>query len=78
MNPFEISKEPVYYRWIDGAVVLIIGVVLGILISQGIAFTGMETTTTTEVIHRVKLQQPETQESGHVTAPQEFIPFEDI
>ncbi len=36
----EIMREPRWYRWIDGLVVLIIGAVLGILISQAMGFTG--------------------------------------
>jgi hypothetical protein len=78
MNPFTVSKESAIYRWVDGAVVLIIGMVLGIVISQGIAFFEMGTTTTTEVLRRVPLQKSETKESGTVTAPDDFIPFEDI
>jgi hypothetical protein len=78
MNPFTVTKEPFIYRWIDGAVVLIIGMVVGIVLSQGIAFFEMDTTTTTEVIHRVPLEQPETQESGKVEAPKSAVRFEDI
>ena len=78
MNPFTVTKEPFIYRWIDGAVVLIIGMVIGIVISQGVAFFEMDTTTTTEVIRRVPLQQSETQESGEVEAPKNAVRFEDI
>jgi hypothetical protein len=78
MNPFTVSKEPAFYRWVDGAVVLIIGMVLGIVISQGIAFFEMGSTTTTKVLRRVPLQKSETQESGTVNTPDDFIRFEDI
>ena len=77
MDPFQISKEPAYYRWIDGIVLLIIGVVTGLVISQGLNFFQM-TTTTSEVIRNVPLVRPETQESGNVMAPQNYIRFEDI
>lgn len=79
MNPFELSSEPRLYRFIDGAVILIIGMVLGLVISQGIAFMEMTTTTTTETIRRVPLQTaPEAEESGEVSAPKNSVRFEEI
>ena len=75
MDPFQVSREPAYYRWIDGLVLLVIGVAIGIVISQSIAL--FEVGTTTETIHRVRLQRPGTESTGDVTTPDDFISVEE-
>lgn len=52
MNPYQVSQDPVWHRWVDGLVILVIGVAAGVVVSQAMTYT--ETTTITETVRKVQ------------------------
>lgn len=76
MNPFVTSKDPVWHRWIDGMVILVIGVALGMVAAQ--AFMSYETVTTTKTIRRTPMVTSPEGQAGEVQAPEQPVKFEEI
>lgn len=58
---YEISKDPFWYRWLDGLIVLVIGFSIGVVASQVILSEEVTTvTSTTRIINR----DPDTNDEG--------------
>lgn len=52
-DPYQISQDPIWHRWIDGLIILFIGIATGVVVAGTIMMTGVTTTThTTEIIRR--------------------------
>jgi len=49
---YKVSQDPAWHRWVDGFVILVIGVAAGLVITQGWLLQQTTTTTTTEIIRR--------------------------
>lgn len=49
MDPYQVSHDPTWHRWVDGLVILVIGLAAGLVISQA----SLLQETTTEVIRTV-------------------------
>ena len=64
-NPLQISQDANWHRWVDGVVILIIGLAAGLVLAQA---TMAQEVTTTEVIRRRTMTVPDPQiESGAST-----------
>lgn len=61
MDAYTISQDPFWHRWIDGLVILAIGVAAGLVIAQGMMM--QETTSTTTEVIRTAPYAPQV-ESG--------------
>lgn len=75
----EIYREPRWHKLVDAIVILFIGVICGIVFTQGMKFYDVETTTTTE--SRYIIESPELKKdgsTGEVIAPQKTLKFEEI
>jgi len=48
-DPYQVSQDPIWHRWVDGIVILVIGLAAGLVIAQGLMIQEV-TTTTTEII----------------------------
>lgn len=46
MNPYQISQDPVWHRWMDGLVILIVGLAAGLVLAGALM---TQEITTTEV-----------------------------
>lgn len=66
MNPYEVSVDPVWHRWVDGLVVLVIGFAAGLVVAQAILVT---TTTTTETTRRVQVSGPQIESGASTEVP---------
>lgn len=76
-NPFITSKDPVWHRWIDGLVILTVGVAMGVVAAQ--LFVSYETTTVTRTTRRTPLlETPKEEKAGEVKAPDTSVKFEEI
>ena len=67
MNPFQVSSDNNLTRWIDAAVLLLVGVIIGVFAAQFVAFT-TQTITTTKVIQRVPVKSQDSTK-GTVEVP---------
>jgi hypothetical protein len=54
MNPFEISQDPKWYRLMDGAVLITIGIIIGIVATYGIFLSGMKTESIQSIPVKIK------------------------
>ena len=52
MNHYEISQDPIWHKWLDAVVILVIGISLGMVMSQAIQPQEVTTVTTTEIVKR--------------------------
>lgn len=76
-NPYQISSDPIWHRWIDGLIILFIGIAAGIVIAGSIMLGEVTTTTrTTEIIRRNPLS-PQV-ESGIRTDVPSSVQLEEI
>lgn len=69
MNPYEVSADPVWHRWVDGIVVLVIGFAAGLVVAQAILTT---TVTTTETVRRVQTSGPQIESGASTELPSGF------
>lgn len=76
MNPLQVSKDSNLNKMIDAAVLLIIGMVVGIISAQIMAYYEAGSTTTTKVIQRVQVKSPDT--SSSVQVPENTIWLQQI
>lgn len=51
MNPYQISQDPAWHRWIEGLIVLFIGIAAGVTIASALM---VEETTTVNTLRRVQ------------------------
>lgn len=52
MNPYQISTDPVWHRWVDGIVILAIGLAAGVVITS--MFMYGQTITVVETVRSVQ------------------------
>lgn len=52
MNPYEISQDPAWHHWVDGVVILVIGIAAGLVMAQAFLAT-QSTTITTDGVRRL-------------------------
>lgn len=52
MNPYQISQDPAWHRWVDGIVILVIGLAAGAVIAS--MFMYQQTVTVTETIRGIQ------------------------
>ncbi len=67
MNPMQISADPAWHRWVDGAVILSVGVVIGLITAYATMVYEVETVTTTKIVRPIPMI--EETEQGVVEAP---------
>lgn len=51
MNPYQVSQDSIWHRWVDGLVILVIGIAAGVVLSQGLMY---EEVTITETVRQVQ------------------------
>lgn len=74
MDHYQISQDPFWHRWIDGIVILVIGISAGAVIASGLMY---ERTTTVETVRRVEVANPQI-ESGISTQTPSGVRVEEI
>lgn len=52
MNPYQVSQDPAWHRWVDGLVVLVIGIAAGAVIAS--MFMYQQTVTVTETVRSIQ------------------------
>ncbi len=75
-DPYQISNDPAWHRWVDGVVLLVIGLAAGLVIAQAVALQETATTTRTEII-RTMPRAPQV-ESGVQTDTPAGIKIDEI
>ncbi len=75
MNPYQVSQDPIWHRWVDGLVILGIGFLAGMLLTGSILF---EEVTVTEVRRVAPVLKSPQQESGTSTQVPSGIKINEI
>ncbi len=67
---FQVSNDPVWHRWVDGIVILVIGLAAGLVLAQAMIIeeTTTTTTTTTDII-RQKPTAPQVESGVNTNIP---------
>lgn len=67
MNPYQISQDPAWHRWVEGLIILFIGLAAGVTIASALM---VEETTTVNTLRRVQTApQVESGVSTEVSLP---------
>lgn len=70
MNPYEVSNDPLWHRWVDGLVILVIGLAAGLVLAQALLIgQTTTTTTTTEIIRRNPTSGPQIESGVQTDVP---------
>jgi hypothetical protein len=70
MNPYHISQDPIWHRYMDGLIILFIGIAAGLVMAQ--ALMTEETVITTETIRRTSpapLIDPKIESGASIEVP---------